>query len=85
MNEAREKLKRFSLEGVAGKITMPTFISHGEDDKQNTVENAYKLYDALTCEKEMNIVPKNTTGSSHCHIDNFNKINPLFDWLQGKL
>jgi len=85
MNEAREKLKKFSLEEIAEKITMPTFISHGEDDKQNTVENAYKLYDALTCEKQMNIVPKNTTGSSHCHIDNFNKINPLFDWLQEQL
>jgi dipeptidyl aminopeptidase/acylaminoacyl peptidase len=85
MNEAREKLKQFSLEDVAGKISMPTFISHGEDDRQNVVENAYKLYEALTCEKEMNIVPKEATGSSHCHIDNFNKINPMFDWLQGKL
>jgi dipeptidyl aminopeptidase/acylaminoacyl peptidase len=85
MNEAREKLKNFSLEGVASKIKMPTFISHGEDDKQNFVENAYKLYDALTCEKHLNIVPKERTGSSHCHVDNFNKVNPMFDWLQSVL
>lgn len=85
MADAREKLRLFTLEGVAEKISMPTFISHGEDDRQNFVENAYKLYDALTCEKYINIVPKETTGSSHCHIDNFNKINPLFDWLQGAL
>ncbi|MDQ3844141.1 MAG: hypothetical protein M3342_09030 [Bacteroidota bacterium] len=85
MNKAREKLKNFTLEGVADKISMPTFISHGEDDKQNFVENAYKLYDALTCEKELNIVQKERTGSSHCHVDNFTKINPIFDWLQTKL
>ena len=82
MNEAREKLKNFTLEGVADQISMPTYISHGEDDKQNFVENAYKLYDALKCEKHLNIVSKLRTGSSHCHVDNFNKVNPMFDWLQ---
>lgn len=85
MAEAREKLKNFTLEGVADKIQMPTFISHGEDDRQNTVENAYKLYEALTCEKEMNIVPKGRTGSAHCHIDNFTKADPMFDWLERKM
>ncbi len=85
MTEARNKLKDFTLEGVASKIQCPTYISHGADDKQNFVENAYKLYDALTCEKAMNIVPTTSTGSSHCHIDNFNKINPLFDWLANKI
>lgn len=85
MAEAREKLKNFTLEGVADKIRMPTFISHGEDDRQNTVENAYKMFDALTCEKEMNIVPKETTGSAHCHIDNFTKADPLFDWLAEQM
>jgi dipeptidyl aminopeptidase/acylaminoacyl peptidase len=85
MTEAREKLKNFTLEGVADKISIPTFISHGEDDKQNFVENAYKLFDALSCEKELNIAPKERTGSSHCHVDNFTKVNPMFDWLQTKL
>ena len=85
MTEAREKLRNFTLEGVADKISAPTYISHGEDDRQNFVENAYKLYEALTCEKAMTIVPKTTTGSAHCHIDNFNKANPMFDWLQEKI
>lgn len=85
MDEAREKLRNFTLEGVADKISMPTYISHGEDDRQNTVENAYKLYEALTCEKAMNIVSKEGTGSAHCHIDNFTKADPMFDWLEEKM
>jgi hypothetical protein len=85
MAEAREKLKRFTLEGVAEKISMPTYVSHGEDDRQNFVENAYKVYGALTCEKTLNIVPKESTGSAHCHVDNFTKAYPMLDWLAGQL
>jgi dienelactone hydrolase len=85
MQEARENLKKFTLDGVADKISMPTYISHGEDDRQNFVENAYKTYDALTCEKHINIVPKDSTGSAHCHVDNFTKAFPMLDWLANEL
>jgi hypothetical protein len=85
MEEAREKIKQFTLDGVAEKISMPTYISHGEDDRQNFVENAYKTYDALTCEKYINIVPKGSTGSAHCHVDDFTKAFPMLDWLQKTL
>ncbi len=85
MEEAREKLKNFTLEGVAEKISMPTYISHGGDDRQNFVENAYQVFDALTCEKYLNIVPADSTGSAHCHVDNFTKAYPMLDWLANEL
>ncbi len=85
MTDARERLKKFTLEGVADKISMPTYILHGEDDRQNFVENAYKLNAALTCEHVMEIVPTASSGSAHCQIDDFTRAFNMFDWLAKKL
>ena len=85
MAGARERLKQFTLEGVAEKIAMPTYVLHGEDDRQNFVENAYKLYDALTCVKTLQIIPKESSGSAHCQIDNFTKTYTMFDWIAKEM
>ena len=85
MTEARVRLKKFTLEGVADKISMPTYVLHGEDDHQNVVENAYKLRDALTCEKVVEIVPKESSGSAHCQVDDFTKTFNMFDWIAKKM
>lgn len=85
MTEAREKLKDFTLEGVAEKISMPTYILHGEDDRQNFVENAYKVNEVLTCEHVMEIVPKNESGSAHCSVDDFTKTFNMYDWIAEKI
>jgi len=85
MTEAREKLKNFTLEGVAEKIRMPTYILHGEDDRQNFVENAYKVNEVLTCEHVMEIVPKNESGSAHCSVDDFTKTFNMYDWIAEKI
>lgn len=85
MTEAREKLKNFTLEGVAEKITCPTYILHGEDDRQNFVENAYKVNEALTCEHVMEIVPKDESGSAHCSVDDFTKSFNMYDWIEKKI
>jgi dienelactone hydrolase len=85
MTEAREKLKNFTLEGVAEKIQCPTYILHGEDDRQNFVENAYRVNDALTCEHVMEIVPKDESGSAHCSVDDFTKSFNMYDWIEKKI
>ena len=85
MTDARERLKQFTLEGVAEKISMPTYVLHGEDDHQNFVENAYKLYEALTCVKTLQIIPKESSGSAHCQIDNFTKTYTMFDWIAKEM
>ncbi len=85
MTDARERLKQFALDGVADRISMPTYVLHGEDDRQNFVENAYKLDAALTCEHVLEIVPKEESGSAHCQIDDFTKTLNMYDWIAGKL
>ena len=85
MAEARERLKKFALDDVADKISIPTYILHGEDDRQNFVENAYKLDAALTCEHVLEIIPKESSGSAHCQIDDFTKTFNMYDWIAKKL
>ncbi|WP_020606826.1 alpha/beta hydrolase family protein [Spirosoma spitsbergense] len=85
MADARERLKQFALDGVADKISMPTYILHGEDDRQNVVENAYKLDAALTVEHVLEVVPKESSGSAHCQIDDFTKTFNMFDWVAKKM
>lgn len=85
MDDARERLKKFALDDVASTISMPTYILHGEDDRQNFVENAYKLDAALTCEHVLEIVPKESSGSAHCQIDDFTKTFNMYDWIAKNL
>jgi pimeloyl-ACP methyl ester carboxylesterase len=85
MADARERLKLFALDNVAEKISMPTYVLHGEDDRQNFVENAYKLRDALNCEKLVEIIPKESSGSAHCQIDDFTKTFNMYDWIARKM
>lgn len=85
MTDARERLKQFALDGVADKISMPTYVLHGEDDRQNFVENAYKLDAALSCEHVLEVVPKEESGSAHCQIDDFTKTFNMYDWVAKKM
>ena len=86
MTEARKKLEGFTLEnGIAEKISAPTYILHGEDDKQNLVEHAINLEKHLTCEHKLEIVPKESSGSAHCQVDDFTKTLNMFDWIAERL
>ncbi len=85
MTETRERLKNYALDGVAEKITIPTYILHGEDDKQNFVEHAYNLADALTCEHVLEVIPKEKSGAQHCQVDDFTKTFSMYDWIARKL
>ena len=85
MPEARKKLNRFNLRGVAEKIKVPTYIIHGEDDRQNVVKHAYDLYNDLTCERVLKIVAKSTPGSAHCQVDNVTETYDMYDFLKKQL
>jgi dienelactone hydrolase len=84
--EVLKKLEGFTLEnGVAEKISMPTFIMHGGDDKQNFVEHALTLQKHLTCEHKMKIVPSGESGAQHCQVDDFMPTLEMYDWIAEKL
>lgn len=49
-----------------GSITVPTLVLHGQEDKVDPPETARLLYEALTCEKQLEIIP----GNGHAgHLD----------------
>ncbi|MGR3811795.1 alpha/beta hydrolase family protein [Jiulongibacter sp. NS-SX5] len=84
--EVLEKLKGYTLEnGVAEKISMPTFIMHGGGDKQNFVEHAIELEKHLTCEHQMKIVPEGESGAQHCQVDDFMPTLDMYDWIAEKI
>lgn len=85
MPAAREKLQHYNLRGVAEKIQVPTYIVHGEDDRQNVVENAYSVYNDLTCPRWLKIIPASSPGSSHCQVDNITETYEMYDWLKEQL
>ncbi len=70
-DEVAEKLAPWTLKGVAGKISVPTLILHGEQDAQTFVEDAYRVYEeAGSPMKELKIFTEEETGASHCQNDN---------------
>ncbi len=51
------------------KITVPTLVMHGEEDKLDPPETARLLFAALTCEKRLEMLP----GSGHVGIKDIQK------------
>ena len=82
MQAAREKLKNYTLQGVAEKITVPTYIIHGADDRQNVVENAYRTYNDLKGPRWLKIVAASDPGSAHCQVDNITETFEMYDWIK---
>ncbi len=82
-NAAIEKAKKFSLAGVAEKISRPFLIVHGADDKVVPVANAHKLYEAIgSREKHLRILTAEDGGSYHAQADNRQVgIDYIADWI----
>ena len=62
------------------KITAPTLVLHGAEDKIDPPETAHLLFDTLTCEKQIRIIP----GNGHMgHMDTNKEavMNLTADWL----
>lgn len=87
MDAAMDKLRDYTLENVARKITCPLLIVHGENDSIVPVEMAYRLYEAAgSTAKELKIFTAKEGGSEHCMEDN-RQIGIAFiaDWLADHL
>ncbi|UCF75027.1 MAG: alpha/beta hydrolase, partial [Betaproteobacteria bacterium] len=82
-NAAIEKAEKFSLAGIAGKITCPFLIVHAGDDGVVPVANAPKLYDAVgSQQKHLKIFSAEEGGSYHAQVDNRQVgIDYIADWL----
>jgi len=86
--EARELLKAFTLEGVAGRITCPALITHGADDRLMRVEGAKRLFAAIgSSDKTLRIYDDPGAGGTiHCSHDYWAHNVPfMLDWLEERL
>ncbi|GAA4889579.1 alpha/beta hydrolase family protein [Streptomonospora salina] len=66
--EAREKLARFTLDGVAEKLDVPVYVMHGENDIIMDIEGARRFQAALTVE-DVTVDYYSGAGSLHCNYD----------------
>ncbi|MGH8666129.1 MAG: alpha/beta hydrolase family protein, partial [Burkholderiales bacterium] len=87
MGAAMEKLKKFTLRGVADKITSPMLITMGAEDKLVTRDVAEQLYGAVgSKDKTLKIFTRDDGGFEHCQADNRQVgIDYVADWLEARL
>ena len=82
-----EKLKQFTLEGVADKITCPFLILWGTQDKLTPRAVADTLYAKVgSKDKTLKIFDDNEGGAEHCQVDNRQVgTDYMADWLSARL
>jgi len=83
MDAAMAKLKNYTLEGVAPRITCPFLVVHGEHDTIVPVEYAHRLFAAVGSRvKEIKVFTADEGGSEHCQEDNRQiGANFIADWI----
>jgi alpha-beta hydrolase superfamily lysophospholipase len=87
METAMEKLRKFTLAGVAGRIVCPMLILWGEEDKLTPREVAHRLHDAVgSRDKTLKIFTSEEGGAEHCQVDNRQVgTDYICDWLAERM
>ena len=87
MDSTMDKLKDYTLAGIAEKIECPFLVVHGENDGVVPVEYAHQLFRAVgTKQKTLKIFDAQEGGSDHCQEDNRQiGANYVADWLMDHL
>jgi len=82
-----EKLKKFTLAGVADKIKCPMLICWGEEDKLTPRSVAHQLYDNVgSKDKTLKVFTVAEGGAEHCQVDNRQVgTDYICDWLSARL
>ena len=77
----REKLKAFTLKGVADKLTVPLLVIHAEETVNYPIEPAYRLYADAKGPKELRVVNSDhNTGARRMEV-----LCGLTDWFADQL
>lgn len=80
--DAAERLRVVSMEGHAQRITCPTLIVHGGDDRLTPPDGAERMASEVGAECELRLLE----GSPHCNHDLAHLVRPaLADWLASSL
>jgi dienelactone hydrolase len=80
---AVERMKEFSLAGVAEKVSCPFLTLHGENDRIIPPGEAKLLHDALGAKnKTLKIFTAEEGGAEHCQVDDRQAgVNFIADWI----
>ncbi|MCF2571124.1 alpha/beta hydrolase family protein [Brevibacterium sp. UCMA 11754] len=88
LENAAEIADGFTLEGILEHITVPILITHGENDRQITVDKAEATFEECTNSpnRELRIFTSEEGGDQHCHIGNMSPaIDYMADWAREVL
>ncbi len=83
-----EKTKGMTLDGVMERIKMPFLVTHGEKDRQISVDYAHSSYDQLTnsARRELKIFTAREGGVEHVGADNMSYGRSFIaDWFAETL
>ncbi|MCC7079280.1 MAG: prolyl oligopeptidase family serine peptidase [Burkholderiales bacterium] len=81
--EALEIAAKFSLEGIAQRVSCPFLTLHGEEDRVVRVDSAHKLHAALgTARKTLKIFTRDEGAAEHVQVDDRQRgVDYIGDWL----
>jgi esterase/lipase len=82
-----EKVKKFTLAGVAEKIKCPFLITWGTQDKLTPRSVAETLHAKVgSKDKTLKIFDEDEGGAEHCQVDNRQVgTDYICDWLEARL
>ncbi len=85
-DEALKKLEGFKSGDVAGKVTVPFLLLHGEEDAQVSRADADKLFNAIASkDKTMRVFTAAEGGAQHCQRDYLTlACDTVADWLEDR-
>lgn len=84
--QALTKLEGFKSGDVAGKVTVPFLLMHGEEDAQVSRADADKLFAAIASkDKTMRVFTAQEGGAQHCQRDYLSlACDTVADWLDDR-
>ncbi|MFC4054191.1 alpha/beta hydrolase family protein [Actinomadura syzygii] len=87
LEEVKERVAPFTLEGVAERIACPILILHGESDTLIPLEDARRLHREVSHDyKQLIIYPAGQPGCTHCQVDALSVVHhDIGDWLERVL
>ncbi|CEJ89863.1 hypothetical protein VHEMI05684 [[Torrubiella] hemipterigena] len=79
--EVYRAARKYTLEGIAHKITTPTLVLDPEDD-HFFKNQPMQVFEKLTCEKKLAVLSRDEGASTHCSIGAGARLNQVvWDWL----
>ncbi len=84
MDAFMEIARKVTLDGILDRVKVPFLVTHGENDRQISVDYAHQTYDQLvnSPKRELKIFDRRTGGVEHVSLDNMSYGRDFIaDWI----